>query len=172
MINTRKLTHLAIFTAFALVIHSAEALLPAMAAVPGAKPGLANIITLLVLLTYGLRSAILVAMVRTILSSIIIGNFFGFGFALSFAGAIASALVMALGATLWRRDKLSPVAVSILGAVAHNTTQVSVASVIIGNFHLLRLYLPLLLLLALPTGFFTGLAVVYALRALKRTGWV
>jgi hypothetical protein len=43
-----------------------------------------------------------------------------------------------------------------------------VASAIIGNANLIRLYLPILLLLALPTGFFTGLAVMYSQKALTK----
>jgi heptaprenyl diphosphate synthase len=55
-----------------------------------------------------------------------------------------------------------------MGAVAHNTAQVAVAAMIIGNLNLLKLYLPLLLLLALPTGLFTGLVVVYVHKTLAK----
>ncbi len=55
-----------------------------------------------------------------------------------------------------------------MGAVAHNTTQVTVASLLIGNYNLIKVYLPALLLLAIPTGFFTGLAVTYSQKALSK----
>jgi len=135
--------------------------------VPGAKIGLANIITLLTFIIYGFKSAIFVAVIRTVLGSIFLGNFLGFGFFLSFSGAVISTLAMALGIYLWRRDKVSLIAVSILGAVAHNTAQVAAASIIIRNINLLKLYLPLLLILAIPTGFFTGLVVIYSQKALS-----
>lgn len=162
------MTHLAVLITFALVIHTVEATLSIPMVIPGAKLGLANVITLLTFVIYGFPSAIFIATVRSILGSIIIGNFLGFGFWLSFTGAIVSTLIMAGGIVLWRRGILSLIAVSILGAVAHNVAQVSVASLVIGNFNLLKLYLPMLLILAIPTGFFTGLVVVYSQKALAR----
>lgn len=166
--RTKKITHLAVLLTFALVIHTVEATLPVAMVIPGAKLGLSNVITLLTFVIYGFPAAIFIAVMRSILGSIIIGNFLGLGFWLSFAGAMVSTLIMAGGIVLWRRGIISLIAVSILGAVAHNTAQVSVASLIIGNFNLLKLYLPVLLILAIPTGFFTGLAVVYSQKALAQ----
>lgn len=168
MMRTKKLTQLAILVAFALVIHAVEALLPLPMLVPGAKLGLANVITLLAFVIFGFGSAMYIAVVRSLLGSIFLGNFPGFGFYLSFSGAVFSTLVMAVGIALWKRGKISIVAVSIMGAAAHNTAQVALASLVIGNFNLLKLYLPLLLLLAIPAGFFTGLVVVYTQKALRK----
>ncbi len=168
MTRTKKLTHLSVLITFALVIHTVEASMPLPMLVPGAKLGLANIITLITFILFGFRSALLVTLIRVILGSIFIGNFLGFGFYMSFAGGIVSTVTMALGIYLWRRSNLSLVAVSILGAAAHNTAQVATASLLIGNVHLLRLYLPFLLLLAIPTGLFTGLVVTYVNAALSR----
>ena len=109
-----------------------------------------------------------VSVCRTLLGSMFAGTFLAIGFYLSFSGAIVSTLIMAVGMYFWRRGKISLIAVSVLGAVAHNTTQVVVASAIIGNANLIRLYLPILLLLALPTGFYTGLAVMYSQKALTK----
>lgn len=170
MTAARKLTRLAVLVTFALVVHTVEALLPLPLPVPGAKLGLANIITLLAFMLLGFRSAMLVTVVRTVLGSIFSGGFPGFGFILSFSGGLVSTLAMAVGIALWRRDKLSLVAVSIIGAVFHNITQVTAVSIMIGNINLMRLYLPLLLLLAIPTGFLTGLAAVFVGRALVKAG--
>jgi heptaprenyl diphosphate synthase len=166
--RTQKLTQISILITFALVIHIVEATLPVPMLVPGAKLGLANVITLLAFVIFGFRSALFIAVIRTLLGSIFIGNFLGFGFYLSFTAAIFSTIIMALGIALWHRGMISLVAVSIMGAVAHNTAQVAVASVIIGNVNLLKLYLPLLLILAIPTGLFTGLIVVYTQKALSK----
>ncbi|MDW7651250.1 MAG: Gx transporter family protein [Bacillota bacterium] len=166
--KVKKMTHLAVLIAFALILHTVEASLPVPMVVPGAKLGLANVITLLTFVIYGFPAAILLATIRAVLGSIFIGNFLGFGFWLSFSGAVFSTLVMAAGMELWRRGAISLIAVSIIGAVAHNTAQVTVAAFVIGNFNLLKLYLPLLLVLAIPTGFFTGLVVVYTQKKLAR----
>lgn len=164
--KTKKLTHFAMLITFALVIHIVESVLPMP--IYGAKLGLANVITLLAFVIYGLSAALFIGVTRTILGSLFAGNFLGTAFYLSFSGAIISTLAMAVGMYFWRRGKISLIAVSIMGAVAHNTTQVTVASLLIGNFSPLKVYLPLLLLLAIPTGFFTGLAVTYSQKALAK----
>ena len=68
---------------FAVVIHFVENLIPLPIPVPGAKIGLANIITLLTLLLYGLRSGLVIAAGRSLLGSLLAGGFMGFGFWLS-----------------------------------------------------------------------------------------
>lgn len=168
MTGTRKMTHIALLVALALAFHALEAALPLPGVVPGARLGLANIITLLALLLYGFRAAMFVAVVRSLLGSFFLGNFLGLGFYLSLSGAVFSTLAMTLALWGWRRGLISLIAVSIIGAVVHNTAQVAAASLLIGNLNLLRLYLPLLLVLAVPAGFFTGLAVLYSYRVLER----
>jgi heptaprenyl diphosphate synthase len=155
------LTYLAVLITFAIVIHTVEAALPLPMPVPGVKLGLANIITLLTLTLFGLRSGLLVTVLRTVLGSLFIGGLFGFGFWLSFTAGITSCLVMALLLILKRKALISLVSVSVLGAAVHNLTQLTVASAIISNFSLLKGYYPLLLLLSVPTGIFTGLAAHY-----------
>ncbi|HHX73611.1 MAG TPA: Gx transporter family protein [Firmicutes bacterium] len=167
----KKLTHLAILITFALVIHTVENAIPAIP-IPGAKLGLANVISLLTFVLYGFDAALTVAAVRTVLGSFFAGNFLATGFYLSFSGAIISTLLMAAGMALWRRGKISLVAVSIMGAVAHNTTQVVVAALLLASASLVKVYLPLLLVLALPTGFFTGLAVSYTHKALSKINFL
>lgn len=162
------MAHIAVLVALAMALHAVESALPLPAAVPGARLGLANIVALLALVLYGFRVAMFVAVLRTLLGSVLLGNFLGFGFYLSLSGAVFSTLAMALALWFWRRERLSLVAVSIIGAVVHNTAQVGLASLIIGNINLLKLYLPLLLILAIPAGFFTGLAVFYCQRVLVR----
>jgi len=168
MTGTRKMTHVALLVALALALHALEAALPLPGVIPGARLGLANIVTLLTLLLYGFRPAMFVAVVRALLAGIFLGNFLGFGFYLSLAGAVFSTLAMALALWGWRRGFISLVSVSVIGAIVHNTAQVAVASLLIGNVNLLRVYLPLLLVLAVPAGILTGLAVLYSHRVLVR----
>ncbi|HSW35366.1 MAG TPA: Gx transporter family protein [Candidatus Limnocylindrales bacterium] len=155
------LTQIAVLITFAVVIHSVEAALPLPMPVPGVRLGLANIITLLTLIMFGLRSGLLVSMLRAVLGSLFIGGLFGFGFWLSITAGITSSLAMAFVLVLQRKGLVSLISVSVIGAVVHNITQLIFASLVIANFALLRGYYPLLLLLSLPTGIFTGLAVHY-----------
>lgn len=168
MNRTGKMVRIALLIAFALVAHTIENAIPVPIAIPGAKLGLANVFTLLTLVLLGFPEALLVAVVRTVLGSIFAGNFPGLGFVLSFSGAVTATVVMAAAGGLWRQGRLSLASVSILGAAAHNTAQVSMAAWLINNPALLRVYLPILLVIAIPTGFFTGLTVMYTHRALQK----
>ncbi|NMB41734.1 MAG: Gx transporter family protein [Firmicutes bacterium] len=158
---TFRIVYLSLLTAFAVAVHTAEAAIPVPIPVPGVKLGLANIITLFALVLYGYRSALVVASLRSIIGSLLIGTFMGFGFYLSFSGAVLSCLAMALFMNLYKDKKISLVSVSMAGAVTFNIVQLGLASVLVQNFILFRGYLPFLLFLAVPTGFFTGLAVIY-----------
>ncbi|MDO9535075.1 MAG: Gx transporter family protein [Bacillota bacterium] len=168
--RTFKMVYLALLVAFAVAVHTVEASIPVPIPVPGAKLGLANVITLLTIVFYGYRSGLIVASLRSIIGSFLIGNFMGFGFYLSFSGAVLSSLVMGLFMILYRREKVSLVSVSLAGAVTFNVVQLALASVMVQNILLFRGYLPFLLLLAVPTGIFTGLAVTYLEKVAGRAG--
>lgn len=174
MKNNLHLTHVAVLVTFAVVIHTVEAALPLPMPVPGVRLGLANIITLLALVFYGLQSGLAVAVLRTFLGSLITGGFLGFGFWLSLAGGISSCLVMVAALTLVRNGWATLLSVSVLGAVTHNLVQLALAAAIVSNPALFTGYFPLMLLLAVPTGIFTGLAAFYlegtTRRVLRRAG--
>ena len=164
------MVYLALMVAFAVAIHTVEAALPVPIPVPGVKLGLANIITLFTIVFYDWRSGLLVSSLRSIIGSLLIGNFLGFGFYLSFSGAILSCFVMALFIKLYHGRKVTLVSVSVAGAVTFNVVQLLLASVLVQNLTLLRGYLPFLLILALPTGFFTGLAADYLQKIAEKIG--
>ena len=165
LINLRSrlnhLTYLAVLITFAVVIHTVEAALPLPMPVPGIRLGLANIITLLTLVLFGLRSGLLVSIIRSILSSIFVGGLFGFGFWLSLTAGIVSCLAMSMVIILQKKGLVSLISVSVVGAAVHNLTQLIMASLIISNAALFTGYYPLLLILSVPTGVFTGLAAYY-----------
>jgi len=154
-------TYLAMLVTFAVVIHTVEAALPLPMPVPGVRLGLANIITILTLVLFGLRSGLIVVVLRTILGSLFVGGLFGFGFWLSITAGITSCLAMGLILVLQRKGLVSLLSVSVIGAAVHNLTQLGLAGLIIASPELLRGYYPLLLLLSVPTGLFTGLAAFY-----------
>ncbi len=74
MNKTSKLVYLALLITFAVVIHTIESTLAIPIPIPGAKLGLANIITLLAILLYGFRSGMVVSVMRCAISFLIIGN--------------------------------------------------------------------------------------------------
>lgn len=164
MSDTRRLIILGLFVAVAGVLHAVEAWLPLPVPVPGVKLGLANIVSLAVIVLYGWRDALAVAVVRVVLGALLGGAFLGPSFALGMSGAVASTLAMAYACCRWR-PALSLVGISVLGAAIHNLAQISVAALIVANDALLW-YLPYLTLFALPTGLATGFTAVFFLAKL------
>ncbi len=123
--------------------------------VPGAKLGLANVVTLAVVLHFGMREALALSAMRAILGSLLGGTFMTLSFFLSLSGGLTSALAMGL----LRRvagDRLSATGLSLAGAVTHNVTQLLVAVLLVSHAGLF-VYLPFLLFVAVPTGYFVGL---------------
>lgn len=112
------------YAAAAIVLTIAEAAIPSP--LPGVKPGLANIVVLIVLLRHGWREAVWVSLLRVVAGSLMIGQFLAPGFFLSLAGTGASLAVLALSVRL-PRAWFGPVSQSIFAAFAHIGGQVLLA---------------------------------------------
>ena len=82
------------YAAAAIALSVVEAAIPMP--LPGVNPGLATIITLIVLARYGWRDAVWVTLLRVVAGSLLLGQFLAPGFFLSFAGALASPIRMIL----------------------------------------------------------------------------
>jgi heptaprenyl diphosphate synthase len=153
--RTFRLVYLAVLVAMAMALHAVEGMLPLPHLVPGARLGLANIMALYAVTAFGLGPAVAVSVLRTFLGSLITGTFLTFAFFLSFSGALLSTIVMWAIFTA-ARGKVSLVGVSIAGAVIHNLTQLGMAAYLLRQWAIL-VYLPYLLLFAVPTGMFVGM---------------
>ncbi len=110
--------------AAAIALSVAEAALPSP--LPGIKPGLANIIVLVVLARHGWREAAWVSLLRVLAGSLAIGQFLAPGFFLALAGAVCSLGVLALAVALPARW-FGPVSASVLAAFAHVGGQILLA---------------------------------------------
>lgn len=95
---------------------------------PGVKPGLANIVTLIVLYRYGWRAAVWVSLLRIVAGALALGTFLTPTFVMSLAGGLASLFVLAWLVHLPRR-LFGPVGLSVLAAFAHIGAQLGVVSV-------------------------------------------
>ena len=115
--------HVARMAAVALGLTVLENAIPSP--LPGVKPGLANIVTLIVLARFGWRVAAWVSLLRVVAGSLLFGNFLAPGFFLSLTGALFSLVALALSRHLPQRW-FGPVTHSILAAFAHITGQMSV----------------------------------------------
>ena len=101
-----------------------EAVIPSP--LPGVKPGLANIVVLIVLLQHGMRTAIWVSALRVLAGSLLLGSFLSPGFWLSLAGASASLVVLTIVRYLPARG-FGPVSQSVLAAFGHIGGQLALA---------------------------------------------
>jgi heptaprenyl diphosphate synthase len=107
---------LARYAAAAITASLIEAAIPSP--LPGVKPGLANIVILIVLARHGWRDAAWVSVLRVIAGSLLAGQFLAPGFFLAATGALVSLAVLgALQALPWRW--LGPVGRSVAAAFAH-----------------------------------------------------
>lgn len=109
--------------AFAIALHMVEAVVPSP--LPGVKPGIANIVTLYVLLQYDFATAAWVSILRVFASSLLLGQFMSPAFALSLIGALLSLSTLWVAQHLPRRY-FSAITLSILAAFAHIAGQLIV----------------------------------------------
>lgn len=160
----RRLARLA---ALAIGLTLAEAALPSP--VPGVKPGLANIVILLVLLQYGWRAAAWVSALRVLGGGLVLGSLFAPGFWLSSAGALASLAMLALAQHLPQRH-FGPVSLSVLAAFAHVAGQLALAALwLLPSVAIVKL-LPVFAAAALVFGAVNGVIVARLLAAPTASG--
>ena len=149
-LSARNLTLYAIMTSLALVLSFVETLIPFTPLVPGMKIGLANLVTMLLLYTAGPVSAVIVSILRILLSGILFGNMFSVCY--SFSGFVFSFLSMLL---LKRTGKFGISAVSCVGGVMHNLGQLVFAALIAGRS--VFAYAPFLFLSGVLSGAVIGI---------------
>lgn len=151
---------IAALAAIAIGVQILEAAIPSP--VPGMKPGLANIVTLVALLTLGWRAAVAVTLIRVVGSSLLLGTLLSPAFWLSLSGALAALAMLALLAPLAPRH-VGPAGLAIAAAMAHVGGQFLLAWAVIIPHPNLPLILPPLLLAALITGAVTGILAAHLL---------
>lgn len=161
MPKTRKLALMAMLTAFSLIVFVIEAQIPPIG-IPGAKLGLANVITLVAMVILGRKEAGAILIVRIIMGSMFTGSVSSLMF--SIAGGLLAYAVMCMTVGLFP-EKLLWV-VSVFGALAHNIGQLAVSVAITKTAGIL-VYAPALMAIGIVTGVFTGFAAIYLVRALK-----
>lgn len=163
MSRTKKMVLLGILVSQALILHIVERMIPVPVPVPGIKLGLANAISLMTIVIFGPKEALIVVTMRTFLGSVFGGGVSAFIYSL--IGGLISALAMAIMYKSFR-NLFSIPAISVVGAIFHNIGQILVASLIVQNAKLFY-YLPVLLISAVITGLFIGVAVQYTLKPIK-----
>jgi heptaprenyl diphosphate synthase len=147
------MTLISIFVAQALVLHIIERLIPVPFLTPGAKLGLANIITVISLYIFSFKDAFLIVVIRVILATLVGGSLSGFLY--SITGGVLSLFAMYCIKKIGG-ENISIIGVSVFGAFFHNLGQVIVAALIVQNIIIIS-YLPILMLAGVVTGIFVGM---------------
>ncbi|WP_058486811.1 Gx transporter family protein [Defluviitalea phaphyphila] len=166
MTNTKRIVLLSLLVGIALIIYVIEAQIPVI--FPGVKLGLANIISLFTLLVLGWKESLIVVILRTVMGSIFGGSISAFLF--SIVGGLLSNIVMILLYKFFR-NYLGLSSISICGAIFHNIGQLLVAAFIIQDLRI-YIYLPILLISGVITGYFVGISVGFIYKYFKNFPWI
>jgi heptaprenyl diphosphate synthase len=132
---------------------------------PGIKPGLANIVTLIVLARYGWAAAAWVSGLRVFAGSLLLGHFLSPGFFMSVTGALFSLFTLALAIRL-PRSRFGPVSWSVLAAFAHIGGQLVLARCWLIPHDGLFFMVPFFAVAALAFGIINGLIAARLLEEL------
>lgn len=149
--KTQRIALMGLMLSLMLILGFVESRLP-VPGLPGVKLGLSNGVLLFALYLLDIPSAILLMILKILLSGFLFGNPSSMMYAA--AGGIVSLTGMIL---LSRSPLLSPVAVSMAGGLLHNVGQVGLAMIILQTPGLL-FYMAILMLIGMVTGLATGLA--------------
>ncbi len=188
----------ALLVSLACVLQISEALIPHP--IPGLRLGLANVITLIALVTMGFRYALEITVLRALLSSFIMGTFMSPAFILSFSAGVVSTLVMGFFYGIekykyhttskialsycqtqfsrwlilfYKQCRLSIVGISVLGALTHNLVQIYLAYLIVVKHPGIFVFLPWLCIGAVVMGWVTGVLsgqVCLKIRQIRESG--
>ena len=167
--TTREDHRIAWLAALAITLHIVESALPSP--IPGVKPGLANIITVIALIQFGWSTAAWVNLLRILVGSVLIGSFLSPTFILSLIGALSSILVLRLASWLPGRD-FGPIGYSVLAALAHMAGQFYTAYLLFiphaALFHLLPVLMTAAVIFGMISGYIAHLILGHGSHPLHR----
>ena len=152
MNKTRKMMSVTMLVAISILFHLIESMIPIPVPIPGFKLGLANIVGLIALYLYDEKIMLSVNLMRVLLASLLRGILFAPGFWLSLSGVLLSSCAAILAK---KYSSMTRFGVSCASSAFHVLGQV-IAVTFIYNQFLMGALLPILLLLSIPTGLFTG----------------
>lgn len=155
-----KVAVFGVFTSLALILSYVELLIPINFGIPGMKLGLANLLVVILLYKGCPRDALLLSVIRILLSGLIFGNMFSIFYSLG--GGLLSLAVMVF---LKKTGQFTVAGYSIGGGASHNVGQLLVAMFVVQTYQV-GYYLPVLLIAGVITGAVIG---ILSAEVLKRT---
>lgn len=149
-----KLILLSMFLTAGIVLNFIESVYLPPLAIPGAKLGIASLITLIMLIFFEPLEIIAVALLRVVIVGIVTGLIFTPAIVFSFSATLISTLLM-LAVYRFLYGFFSFAGISIIGAVSHNFVQVLIAVPLLATNAVL-IHLPLLIIVGCFTGVING----------------
>lgn len=164
--RTQRLVLLGLLISMAIVLGYFERFIPLPWNVPGMKLGLANIITLSAFYFFDKKSVFALVVIRVVMTSLLVGSMMSFFY--SMTGGLLSFAGMAI-LHQWFKNNVSPIGISMTGALLHNIGQLSVLAVVSGRVSIALSYAPVIMISALATGVFVGVASVFFVKSVPLT---
>ena len=160
--KTKKVAFLGMCIALSMILSFVESQIPPLAAVPGVKMGLPNIVMVFMLYKVGAKDTAIVSILRVILVGIL------FGTPLSMIYSLAGATLSLIGMILLKKTNLfAHVTVSVAGGILHNIGQIATACIIMETAQI-AYYLPVLLISGTIAGILIGLTAAMILKRLDK----
>lgn len=157
--SVKKLVYLSIYLALSVIFSYVESLIPL--GIPGVKLGLANVIILILLVSATALDALVVLILRIFIVALIRGSILTPTFYMSLFGGLSAYLAM----FIFTKIKLfSLYGISTLGSVCHTIGQIVTLGILLGTSNV-TVYFPIIGLLSIVTGIFSGFL---AIKLLKR----
>ncbi len=164
MNKNKRLIYISLLVAQGVIIGLLENMIPfPFAIAPGAKLGLANLITIIAIFTMPKRESFFLVCLRLILTTFLGGTLSTLFY--SAAGALLSYVGMLLTKQLGP-TRVSVIGISSVGGFLHNVGQLAMASFIARSWSVM-LYLPILSLIGILAGIAVGIAANYLLQHVK-----
>lgn len=161
-VKTRDIV--AILGAMSLFLALIEYLIPKP--IPFIRLGLANIPILISLVLLPPKETLKLIIIKSIGSGLVTGTIFSWIFLYSLAGSISSGLIMLL-LKLVLKNRVSLIGLSVAGALASNTAQIFIATLLLGR-GAIYIGLPILI-----TGLITGLLMgFWSNKFIKESIWI
>ena len=156
-----RVAYFGVFTALALMFSYIETMIPIQFGVPGIKLGFANIMIVIMLYKSSAKEALLLSIVRIMLSGFLFGNLSSIIY--SIAGGVLSLGIMTL---LKKQGGFSVIGVSVAGGVSHYVGQLIVAMLVVETYQV-GYYFPVLLVAGVLTGLGIGVASQEVLKRIR-----
>lgn len=156
-----RVAYFGVFTALALMFSYIETMIPIQFGVPGIKLGFANIMIVIMLYKSSAKEALLLSIVRIMLSGFLFGNLSSILY--SIAGGVLSLGIMTL---LKKQGGFSVIGVSVAGGVSHNVGQLIVAMLVVETYQV-GYYFPVLLVAGVLIGLGIGVVSQEVLKRIR-----